>query len=189
MSVRHAAEWDHPVTAGGDGSAQRVFVPGNFDLWPWHLNSSERKSFQPFPRYLIHKQKTRAKDVLPNINCTQAAKITPGSDGMVPSTVAWRYICSGCIPFRRCRVWWECTARFFPGDLDLWSWHQTRRKEEPRTSCLWIWRTSVQRFQRYFIHKKKQKVTGSAKNRTLRSLLRVVIIVFMPWYFGVSAFV
>ena len=28
---------------------------------------------------------TRAKDVLPNIDRTQAAAITPGSDGMVPS--------------------------------------------------------------------------------------------------------
>jgi len=32
---------------------------------------------------------TRAKVVLPNINLTQAAKITsPGSDGMVPSAAA-----------------------------------------------------------------------------------------------------
>jgi len=31
---------------------------------------------------------TRAKDVLPNINGVEAAKITPGSDGMVPPAVA-----------------------------------------------------------------------------------------------------
>jgi len=53
-------------------------VPLHIDnkiTWIW------RKSVQPFPSYLIHKQKkqkkTRAKDVLPNTSRTQAAEITP----------------------------------------------------------------------------------------------------------------
>jgi len=36
-------------------------------------------------------------------------------------------------------------------DLDL----QTRPSEGPNTSSMWIWRTSVQWFPRYFIHKQK----------------------------------
>ena len=38
----------------------------------------------------------RAKDVLPNTNRTQAAKITPGSDGMVPSAAAWCCLQRAC---------------------------------------------------------------------------------------------
>ena len=57
-----------------------------------------------------------------------------------------------------------------PGDLYLD--FQTRPSEAPNTSSVWIRCKSVQRFPRYFIH--KQKVTNSAKNRTLRSSLRAV---------------
>jgi len=39
---------------------------------------------------------------------------------------------------------------------------------------MWIWRKSVQRFPRYFIHNRKD--ADSAKNRTVRSSLRVVKI-------------
>jgi len=39
------------------------------------------------------KTKVEAKDVLPNINRTQATAVAsrPGSDGMAPSAAAWRY--------------------------------------------------------------------------------------------------
>ena len=33
----------------GDGSAQHIFDPGDFDLWPWHSDSSERGTKQVFP--------------------------------------------------------------------------------------------------------------------------------------------
>jgi len=55
-------------------------------------------------------------------------------------------------------------------DLDI----QTRPSDGPNTSSLWIWRKSVQRFPRYFIH--KQKATHSAKNRTIHSSLHEVMI-------------
>jgi len=29
---------DHSFAARHDGSAQRVFVPGDLDFWPWHAN-------------------------------------------------------------------------------------------------------------------------------------------------------
>jgi len=35
-----------------------------------------------------NREKARAEDVLPNINCMQAVKIIPSSDGMVPSAAA-----------------------------------------------------------------------------------------------------
>jgi len=35
---------------------------------------------------------TTTKDVLPNINRMQAAEIIPGSDGVVPSAAALRYL-------------------------------------------------------------------------------------------------
>jgi len=74
---------------------------------------------------------TSAKDVLPNIKRTQAAKVTPGSDGMVPSAAAW---C--CLQWAHYNA--SCSRMdylfvaggdgsaqhvFVPGDLDLWPWH------------------------------------------------------------------
>ena len=89
-----------------------------------------------------------AKDVLRNLNRTQAAERAD----------KWRF----------CFQWpWSLTF-----DLDL----QTRPSEGPNTSSVWIWRKSVQRFPRYFIHKQKTQTDG-AKNRTSRSSLRAVIVV------------
>ena len=76
------------------------------------------------------------------------------------------------VPFHRC--WgWECTAHFsspttLTFDLDI----QSRPSEGANTSSQWIWRISVRRII-WFTNK---KVTDSAKNRTLRSLLRAVTI-------------
>jgi len=60
---------------------------------------------------------------LSNINRTQAAEITPGSDGMIPSAAAWRYL-------RRARSMPSLSGGdgsvqrvFVPGDLDLLPWH------------------------------------------------------------------
>jgi len=71
---------------------------------------------------------TRAKDVLLNTNHTQAAEITPASNGMIPSAAAWRCLqrarynasCSRTDHSFAAGGWRECTARFNPGDLDLW---------------------------------------------------------------------
>ena len=47
-------------------------------------------------------------------------------------------------------------------DLDL----QTHPSEGPNTSRLWIWRKSVQRFRRYFIHKQKCRRQRQKQNFT-----------------------
>jgi len=111
---------------------------------------------------------TRAKSVLPNMHNAQAAEITPGSDGMVPSAGAWRYL-------QRTR-----SIPSPPGVMGVHSTFlslvtltfdlriQTPSSEGPNTYSLWIWCKSVQRFPRYLRHKqKKEKVTDGAKNRTL----------------------
>jgi len=107
---------------------------------------------------------------------------------MVPPAAAWHYLQwphynASCIRMDHSIAaggwWWECTAPFLvlvtlTFDLDI----QTRRSEGPNTSSLWIWCKSFQPFPRYDSQTKKtnKKVTDSAKNRTLRSLLREVII-------------
>jgi len=58
--------------------------------------------------------------------------------------------------------------------FDLYLDLQTRPSEGPNTSSVWIWRKSVQRFPRYFIHKPKKTQTDGAKNRTTRSSLCTV---------------
>jgi len=69
-----------------------------------------------------------------------------------------------------CR-WWPWPLTF---DLDL----QTRLREWPNTCSMWIWRKSVQRLRRHFIH--KQKSHRQRQNRTFLSSLRVVMII--NWY-------
>jgi len=61
-----------------------------------------------------------------------------------------------------------CTALFCP----WWPWYltfdldiQTRPSEGPNTSSLWIWHKSVQRFQRYLIHKQKMNEEKSHRQR------------------------
>ena len=69
--------------------------------------------------------KLAAKDVLPNINRTQAADRA-----------------------EKCHLLSLMTLTF---DLDI----QTRPRKGPNMSSLWIWRKSIQRFPRYFIHKQE----------------------------------
>ena len=60
---------------------------------------------------------------LPNTNRTQAAEITPGSDGMVPSAAAWRYLQRSILSLPG---WWLCAARFLSLvtlSFDLWPWN------------------------------------------------------------------
>jgi len=81
---------------------------------------------------------TRAKDVLRNINRTQAAEIT-----RLPAATEWcrlllhDVICNKHVPFCCCRGLWECTARFLSlvtltFDLDI----QTCPSKEPNTSSV-----------------------------------------------------
>jgi len=86
----------------------------------------------------LSKIATRAKDVLPNTNRTQAATtlrprclctpVTPDSDGMVPSAVAWRYL-------RRARYnAISVGSNFVPGDSDFWPW-LVRARDQTRLPC------------------------------------------------------
>jgi len=68
---------------------------------------------------MVETKTTRAKDVLPNINRTQAPEITPGSDGMVPSAHARRYLQSARSIPSLPGVTRVHNAFFVPGDLDL----------------------------------------------------------------------
>jgi len=90
-----------------------------------------------------NKHKLEAKYVLPNISRMQTVKRD-----------------------EKCRILSLVNLTF---DFDL----QTRPSEGPNTSLVWIWRKSVQRFRRYFIHKQKTQTDG-AKNRTVRSSLHAV---------------
>jgi len=60
---------------------------------------------------------------LPNINRTQAAKITPGSDRIVPSAAAWRHLQPAHSILLQLGVMAVQSTFFLPGDLDLWPWH------------------------------------------------------------------
>jgi len=75
-------------------------------------------------------KRLEAKDVLPNINRTQAAERA-----------------------EKCRFLSLVTLTF---DLNL----QTRPREGPNTSSVLIWCKSFQRFPRYFIHKQKTQTDG-----------------------------
>jgi len=79
--------------------------------------------------------------------------------------------------------WWPWPLTF---GLDI----LTHPSEGTITSSVWIWRKSVQGFQRYFIQ--KQKITDDAKNSYLRSSLRAVItfgiIRIKMWLFTVISF-
>jgi len=122
------------------------------------------------------------KDVLPNINCTQAATyITPGPRCLctaitpLPATTQWsRLLLRDVICSERVTVHFKWGRNLFMVTLTFDLNIQTRPSEAPNAPSLWIWRKSVQQFPIYFINKTNKKVTDSAKNRTLRSSLCAV---------------
>ena len=69
----------------------------------------------------MNQRETRAKDVLPNIDRTQVAEITPppGSDGMVPSAGALRYLQRARFISSLPGSDGSAQRIFVPGDLDL----------------------------------------------------------------------
>jgi len=50
--------------------------------------------------------------------------------------------------------------------FDLWPWRSTLSERGPNTSSVWIWRKSVQRARRYFIHKQKSYRRRQKQNLT-----------------------
>jgi len=128
----------------------------------------------------IHVVTTRAKDVLPNINHMQASKVTPGSDGMVPSAAAWRCLQQAHTIRMLPGVMGVHGASFVPVTLifDLWPWHSNTSKQgtkhvSPVNLC-----KSVQLFRRYFSdeqktnkkkQKKQKKQTKKTKNKQKKS--------------------
>jgi len=116
-------------------------------------------------------------------NCTQATKITPSSDGVVPSAAAWRCLQRARYNSSCSRTdhsvtvgegWRECAAHFVPGDLDI----QTRPSEGPKhifdVNMAQISSAVPEIFDSQ-TNKQTRKVTYSAKNRTLRSSMRLVV--------------
>ena len=55
-------------------------------------------------RFTLKTERTRAKDLLPNINRTQAARITPVRDGMFPSLLR-DVVCSERITMCHAAEW------------------------------------------------------------------------------------
>ena len=110
---------------------------------------------------------TRAKDVLPNINCMQG----PFDNAM--------HAADGTIPLlpggRRAQK-----PVFVPGDLDI----ETRPSEGPNTSSLWIWRKSVQRFQRYLMIKHKKMKKSQTALKTEPYLRAVIAITDKNYNYG-----
>jgi len=111
-----------------------------------------------------------SKDILPNIDRPQAAvsvhfrhPVTPGCDGMVRLLLD-DITCSVRLTRRltmHCQWGGKPPVLTSTFDLDI----QTLPSEGPSTSSLWVCRKSVQRFSICLKH--KQKVTHSAKNRTV----------------------
>jgi len=100
--------------------------PCDLDLW--------------FPRYLSHKQneknKTRAKDVLPNIDRTQAAEIAPWQRRNGP--VCWCLTLFAASMCHSIAAAGDGSAQrvFVPGDIDQDLGIQIQPSEEPKTYSL-----------------------------------------------------
>jgi len=104
-----------------------------------------------------------------NINCTQATALpSPQQQRMVLSAAAWRKM-------QRARYNALLLGRkFVPGDLDLWPSSERGTKHVFHVNLAQIRSVVPKIFDSQT--KKNKKVTDSAKNRTLCSLLHVAII-------------
>ena len=83
------------------------------------------------------KEKLEVRDVLPNINRTQASERA-----------------------EKC-----CSLPWWPWSLTSDLAFQTPPSEGPNMSSVWIWRKSDHWFPKYFIHKQKHRVTAPKKQR------------------------
>jgi len=119
----------------------------------------------------VAKTELDAKDVLPNINHRKAAEITPGSNGMVTSAAEWRHL---------------QPARSIPslagGDKSAqhvfwpwWPWHSNSSEWGPK-HVLPVNLVQIRSAVPEIFDSQTKTVSESAKNRTLRSSLRVVKI-------------
>jgi len=133
---------------------------------------------------------TRTRDVLPYINRTQAAEVTPGSDGMIPSAAAWRHLqrarynasCSKTDHSVAAEGWCQFTTRclsLVTLTFDLWPWHwnmsQRGNKHVFPVNLAEIRSAVSETSDSQTKWKKNNKVADSARNRTLHSLLHVVV--------------
>jgi len=134
---------------------------------------------QPLCHLLMKKwKKTRAKNVLPNINRMQATAIIPRQRLNDP-------ICC-CVTLSVASAFHSVSAGSDGSTQHVfcpwWPWPLTltfklvRVREQTRLPCEFGTNPFSGSRDIWFTNKiKKQKVTDSTKNRTLRSLLRVVI--------------
>ena len=125
---------------------------------------------------MIHKisliaDSTEVKDVLPNINHTQATALPPPL-----AATEWSHlllhdlVCRVCGPFHRC--WGVMGVQFFvPGDLDLWPWHSNLSEWGTKH----VFPVNLAQVVKWLHSMCKQKQRShSSKNRTLCSLLHAV---------------
>jgi len=132
--------------------------------------SFQRRSSQPISWLVLRKQSKLELKMFYQTNHMEAAEITPSSDGMVPSAVAWRYLqpahsilslpgVVGVHSVFHPRWPWPLTF-----DLDI----QTRFSNGSHTSSAGIWHKSIEQFPRYLIHKQeKQKSHRQCKKQNL----------------------
>ena len=106
---------------------------GNMSLWPWPLTfilvqaRDQTRLSREFGANHTQTKNYRLKMSNQNINRMQAAEITPGSDGMVPSAAAWRYLHRACSIPSLPGGDGSAQRVFVPGDLDLWHSNSSKR--------------------------------------------------------------
>jgi len=138
--MRHASEWTIPSLTGVIG-LHSAFCPwwrlsegpDTTSVWIW------RKIVQQFPRHIWF---TKKKLELKMFYQTYTARRSPKSplaatERSVRCCLTFAASTLQCVmqenrPFRCCWGWWECTARFVPGDPDIHS----HLSEGPDTSCV-----------------------------------------------------
>jgi len=116
------------------------------------------KTLEKWHTHKIKQQiKTRARDVLLNINLTEAPEITTGSDGMTPSAADARCLQRADTMHTLPGVTGMLSAFFLPRDLDLdfcpltFTFKLIRARDRTRLPCEF----GANPFPRYLIHKQK----------------------------------
>ena len=134
------------------------------------------------------KTQTRAKNIWPNINHTQAAEITPNHPWQRRNGPVYWCMTIFAVSMLQCvmqqnRAFSRCQGGGY-GNVQhvylslvtlIFDLHiHICPIDGPNTSSLWIWHKSVQRFPEIFDLQTNKKVTDSAKISTLHSSLHAV---------------
>jgi len=138
--------------------------------WQWHqLDHMKSKSSAPCSRQTTTPAPHHSVFTAPMLFLTPSQQCQ-NTEGKKPYLLLNMNRTQAAERAEKCRFLSLVTLTF---DLDL----QTRPSEGQNTSSMSIWRKSVHRFPRYFIHKRKTQTDG-AKNRTFRSSLRAAVSIY-----------